>query len=169
MLSSLPCIRKSSWKQKKLEIPMIDTFRNLACSLYSCPMRVVSSRDKNHMRGKCGEHLAGTSVRLNPAYLARLFACLTFCLISMPSSASATIRNVQTYGAKGDGTNQDTAAINSAISALQPGDTLLFPCTANSTYVITAQLTISQTSGGVPLSNVTVDGSSCAIIRDTAS
>jgi hypothetical protein len=87
----------------------------------------------------------------------------------MPPSARATIRNVQTYGAKGDGTTNDTAAINSAISALQPGDTLLFPCTANSTYLITAQLTISQTSGGVPLSNVTVDGSSCAIIRGTAS
>jgi len=148
---------------------MIDTFQNLARLLYSCAMRVVSSRDKNHMRGKCGEHLAGTSVRLNPAYLAGLFACLTFCLISMPSSASATIRDVQTYGAKGDGTTDDTAAINSAISALQPGDTLLFPCTANSTYLITAQLTINQTSGGVPLSNVTLDGSSCAIIRDTAS
>jgi len=160
-------MRKSSWNQEKLEVPMTDTVQNLVRSLYSCAMRVVSS--KNRIRGKRGEHLAGTSVRWNPAYLARLFACLTFCLISMPSSANATIRNVQTYGAKGDGTTNDTAAINSAISALQPGDTLLFPCTANSTYLITAQLTISQTSGGVPLSNVTVDGSSCAIIRNTAS
>jgi hypothetical protein len=90
-------------------------------------------------------------------------------LISMPSSASATIRNVQTYGAKGDGTTDDTAAIYSTILALQPGDTLLFPCTTNSTYLITAQLIINQTSGGVPLSNVTVDGSSCAIIRGTVS
>src|SRR2546427_1908892 len=149
--------------------PMIDTVQNLVRSLYSCAMRVVSFRGKNHIRGKRGAHLAGTSVRLNPAYLAGLFACLTFCLISMPSSTNATIRNVQTYGAKGDGTTNDTAGINSAISALQPGDTLLFPCTANSTYLITAQLTINQTSGGVLLSNVTLDGSSCAIIRGTAS
>jgi hypothetical protein len=148
---------------------MIDTFQKLARSLHFCAMLVVSSQGKTHFRRECGEDLAGTSVRLNPAYLAGLFTCLTFCLTCMPPSARATIRNVQTYGAKGDGTTNDTAAINSAISALQPGDTLLFPCTANSTYLITAQLTISQTSGGVPLSNVTVDGSSCAIIRGTAS
>jgi len=35
--------------------------------------------------------------------------------------------------------------------------------------LILAQLTINNTSDGAPLSNVTVDGSSCAIIRDTAS
>jgi len=148
---------------------MIDTFQKLARSLHFCAMLVVSSQGKTHFRRECGEDLAGTSVRLNPAYLAGLLTCLIFCLTCMPPSARATIRNVQTYGAKGDGTTNDTAAINSAISALQPGDTLLFPCTANSTYLITAQLTISQTSGGVPLSNVTVDGSSCAIIRGTAS
>jgi len=148
---------------------MIDTVQNLVRSLYSFAMRVILSQSKNHIRGKPGEDLLGTSLRLNPAYLAGLFAFLTFCLISVPSSANATIRNVQTYGAKGDGTTDDTAAIYSAILALQPGDTLLFPCTANNTYVITAQLTINQTAGGVPLSNVTVDGSSCAIIRGTAS
>lgn len=148
---------------------MIDTVQNLGRSLYSCVMQVVSFRSKNRIQGKRGAHHAATSAHLNPAYLAGLFACLTFCLISMPSSTNATIRNVQAYGAKGDGTTNDTAAINSAISALQPGDTLLFPCTANSTYLITAQLTISQTSGGVPLSNVTMDGSSCAIIRGIAS
>ncbi len=148
---------------------MIDTVQNLVRSLYSCEMRVVPSRGKDHIRGKRGGHVAGTSAHLNPAYLAAYLGCLTLCLISMVPSANATIRNVQTYGAKGDGTTNDTAAIQTAISALQPGDTLLFPCTANSTYLILAQLTINNTSDGAPLSNVTVDGSSCAIIRDTAS
>ena len=148
---------------------MIDTVQNLVRSLYSCEMRVVPSRGKDQIRGKRGGHVASTSVHLNPAYLAAFLGCLTLCLISMVPSANATIRNVQTYGAKGDGTTNDTAAIQTAISALQPGDTLLFPCTANSTYLILAQLTINNTSDGAPLSNVTVDGSSCAIIRDTAS
>ena len=83
------------------------------------------------------------------------------CLLFMPAPASATIRNVQSYGAKGDGATDDTAAINNAIAALQPGDTLLFPCTANSIYAINGQLTINVT-------NVTVDGSGCAIIQDAA-
>jgi Pectate lyase superfamily protein len=82
-------------------------------------------------------------------------------MLSTPAPASATIRNVQSYGAKGDGTTDDTAAINSAIAALRPGDTLLFPCTSNSTYLINGQLSINVT-------NVTVDGSSCAIIQDIA-
>lgn len=67
--------------------------------------------------------------------------------------------NVMNYGATGNGTTDDTTAINSAISALRPGDTLSFPC---GTYLTTSQLTIST-------SNVTVDGGTCAIIRNTAS
>lgn len=35
--------------------------------------------------------------------------------------------NVKNYGAVGDGATNDTAAINAAIAALTPGDTLLFP------------------------------------------
>jgi len=66
---------------------------------------------------------------------------------------------VLSYGALGDGIHNDTLNINSAIAALQPGDTLLFPCTTNSTYLITSQLTIN-------VSDVTVDGSGCAIIKD---
>jgi hypothetical protein len=87
-----------------------------------------------------------------------------FCVVVVlcPSSAYATVQNVLNYGAKGDGTTDDTAAINSAIAALQPGDTLLFPCTTSDTYLISSQLTID-------VADVTVDGSSCAIIKDTYS
>jgi hypothetical protein len=45
---------------------------------------------------------------------------------------------------------------------MQPGDTLLFPCTTSNTYLISSQLTINVT-------DVTVDGSSCAIIKDVYS
>jgi len=76
--------------------------------------------------------------------------------------ASGATINVLNYGAMGNSATDDTAAIKNAIAALQPGDTLLFPCTTNSTYLITSQLTLN-------VSNVTVDGSSCAVIHNTSS
>src|SRR5215510_1990658 len=75
------------------------------------------------------------------------------------SSSLAAIRDVTVYGATGNGGTDDTIAIYNAISALAPGDTLLFPC---GTYLITYQLFINIT-------NITVDGSSCATIRNTRS
>jgi Pectate lyase superfamily protein len=74
-------------------------------------------------------------------------------------AATTSPINVMNYGATGNGTTDDTAAINSAISALRSGDTLSFPC---GTYLTKSQLTINT-------SNVTVDGGSCAIIRNTSS
>ena len=70
---------------------------------------------------------------------------------------SGTLVDVTTFGAMGNGTTDDTAAINNAIATLTSGSTLLFPC---GTYLTTSQLTIN-------ISNVTVDGSSCAIILNT--
>src|SRR5258708_29626955 len=67
--------------------------------------------------------------------------------------------NVKNYGATGNGSTDDTAAINNAIAALTRGATLLFPC---GNYLVTSQLTIN-------VSNITVDGSNCAVIRNTAS
>src|SRR3989454_293247 len=75
------------------------------------------------------------------------------------SSVPAAIRDVTVYGATGNGGTDDTTAIYNAIFALAPGDTLLFPC---GTYLTTYQLFINVT-------NVTVDGSSCATIRNTSS
>ena len=51
------------------------------------------------------------------------------------------------------------AAINNAIGGLTSGATLLFPC---GTYKTTSQLTIH-------VSNVTIDGSGCAVIHNTSS
>jgi hypothetical protein len=62
---------------------------------------------------------------------------------SVTSSAAAltvnsgTIINVLNYGAIGNGSTDDTAAINRAIAALQPGYELFFPC---GTYQISAGL-----------------------------
>ena len=75
------------------------------------------------------------------------------------SISQASVRDVTSFGAMGNGTTDDTTAINNAIAALVPGDTLLFPC---GTYLTTSQLLVS-------VSNVTIDGSGCATIHDTGS
>ena len=64
-------------------------------------------------------------------------------------SASATVTidaatsgiNPKNYGATGNGTTDDTAAINSAIAALTPGASLVFPC---GTYLVSSQLSIKS-------------------------
>jgi len=78
------------------------------------------------------------------------------------NTSSGSIINVLNYGATGNGSTDDTTAVNSAIAALQPGDTLLFPCTSSSTYLLSSQLTLN-------ISNFTVDGSSCAILHNISS
>jgi len=88
-----------------------------------------------------------------------LTASFTVSVNVSNTSGGGTIVNVTSFGATGNGSTNDTAAINSAIAALSSGSTLLFPC---GTYLTSAQLTLN-------LSNVTVDGSSCAIIHNTSS
>src|SRR2546427_11388478 len=97
-------------------------------------------------------------------HLILLFTGFALC----PRPVYATVRDVTKppYNAAGDGVTDDPTAITTAIGAMQPGDTLLFPCTTSSTYLINSQLTIIQNSHGVLLSDVTVDGSGCAIIKD---
>jgi hypothetical protein len=82
--------------------------------------------------------------------------------VTLNVSNSGTIINVLNYGATGNGSTNDTAAIKNAIAALHPGDTLLFPCTTNSTYLVNSQLTLN-------ISNITVDGNACATIHSTGS
>ena len=55
-----------------------------------------------------------------------LIAILLAMLCCMPSAIAATI-DVTSYGANGNDTIDDTAAIGSAVNALTDGDTLLFP------------------------------------------
>jgi hypothetical protein len=124
---------------------------NFVRSTYPCVIREVLPRGLRRYRGKCSQRLGGASVRLNSAYLTALFVSLTLSLLSMPATASATTWNVvQNCGATGNGSTDDTAAINTCIGKLQPGDTLLFP---QGTYKITSSLVID-------IANVTVDGSS---------
>ena len=79
--------------------------------------------------------------------------------LTVNASSGGTIINVLDYGATGNGSTDDTAAINSAIAALSSGATLFFPC---GTYKTSSQLTLNK-------SNVTVDGGSCAVLHNTSS
>jgi len=84
----------------------------------------------------------------------------TFVFLRSQSTSQADTRGVKSFGAAGDGVTDDTAAINTAIAALQPGDELFFPC---GTYKISSGLTIRE-------SNVTVAGApGCATIQATGS
>jgi len=57
--------------------------------------------------------------------------------VAVNVSNSSSIINVLNYGATGNGSTNDTTAINNAIAALQPGYELFFPC---GTYQISAGL-----------------------------
>jgi polygalacturonase len=75
-----------------------------------------------------------------------------------------TILNVTTYGAKGDGVTDDTAAIQAAVNALNPGDTVEVPA---GTFMVNAlQGNDNFASGGIFLkSNMTLALSSEAILQ----
>jgi hypothetical protein len=69
--------------------------------------------------------------------------------VTVNVSNSGTVINVWNYGAAGNGSTDDTAAINNAIAALQPGYELFFPC---GTYEISAGLT------AITKNNLVIDG-----------
>lgn len=93
----------------------------------------------------------------------RSLAYLLLVLFAVrPAVPKTTVVSVASYGATGNGTTDDTAAINRAIAALAPGQTLLFPC---GTYLLSAAL--------IPInkSNVQVVGPSlsCATLHARSS
>ena len=98
---------------------MIDTLQNLVSSADSNAVRTVPCRGKNQIREKRWQRLVRILVRVSPACPAAMFACFTFCLLSMPPSASATTHNVvQNCGARGDGTTERPTTPQPSIPAL---------------------------------------------------
>lgn len=90
----------------------------------------------------------------------RLARTLTISLLCCVPAWS-TVRNVQTCGAAGNGSTDDTAAINACIGRLVAGDILLFP---SGKYRVTSALT------PIRVNNVEVNGSSgAATIKSSAS
>lgn len=66
------------------------------------------------------------------ALLLALFILGSLC--SVPAHAEGNVINVKNYGAAGNGSTDDTAAVQAALSAAGAGDTLYFP---NGTYPMT--------------------------------
>lgn len=90
-----------------------------------------------------------------------LFVSITFLIVvGLQLPAFATVRNVQTScGATGNGSTDDTSAINTCIGQLVSGDTLEFPA---GTYRVSSLNAIN-------VSNVIIDGSNntATIISET--
>ena len=53
-------------------------------------------------------------------------SCVILLVVILALPAFAATRDVKGFGALGNGSHDDTAAIKSAIAALQPGDVLIF-------------------------------------------
>jgi hypothetical protein len=92
--------------------------------------------------------LAAGSVTGTVAVLSNATNSPTTIGLSGTGASATTIVNVKNFGATGNGSTDDTAAINNAIAALQPGYALLFPC---GSYKISSGLTLAT-------NNVTVYG-----------
>lgn len=71
------------------------------------------------------------------------FDTLTINSTASGGSSSSIWIDVTTFGATGDGSTDDTAAINAAIATMTPGSTLYFPA-ASVYYKITSVLSITQ-------------------------
>ncbi len=85
---------------------------------------------------------------------------ITTKALTIQINPAPTVIDVTAHGATGNGTTDDTAAINTSIGLLAAGNTLFFPC---GTYLITSALTT------ISLDNVTVTGpagmTNCATIK----
>jgi Pectate lyase superfamily protein/Putative Ig domain len=73
---------------------------------------------------------------------------------------------VTNFGATGNGTTDDTAAINSAIRSLRANGTLYFPC---GTYAISSALNAITLSGVTVEGPASVTGGNCATLKLTGS
>jgi len=97
----------------------------------------------------------GQSVKSFRDRIVATLPCILLLVLFFVLPAFATTRDVQTFGALGDGSHDDTAAINSAVAALQSGDLLNFPC---GIYLVSSRISIS-------VSNITVEGNGCSTIK----
>jgi|GEM_PF-6082264 hypothetical protein len=90
------------------------------------------------------------------AFLFTIAPSLASATVCAPAPTSSTIINVKNYGATGNGSTNDTSAINSAIGAVPSGGTVYIP---DGIYMIDALTSIK------PKSNMTLSLSSGAVLK----
>jgi len=73
-------------------------------------------------------NLAAARLRFNEVTLTTELSENGGAYVPLSSSAGSPFTNVQSYGAIGDGTTDDTVAIQNAVNAYPSGGTILFPC-----------------------------------------
>jgi parallel beta-helix repeat protein len=90
-----------------------------------------------------------------------IISFFSLLLISLPSAAeeSSEFINVRAFGAIGDGTTNDTVAIQAAIDALGQEGTISFP---SGTYIISDKLDF------IGKKNITVEGNQSTLIQTTS-
>src|SRR5205823_14360214 len=67
--------------------------------------------------------------------------------------------SVREYGADGNGSNDDTVAIQNAINSMHAGETLYFPCTNGQSYKVTNTINF----GSMADKTIKGSGRNCAI------
>ena len=111
---------------------------------------------------RCVGYSSYRKARLAPfaAWEAALISgIIAFCSIYASAQATPDI-NVKNYGAKGDGSSDDTAAIRAAFNAATAGGTVYFPC---GIYAVNPNQPFTPHSGTV----VSGAGAWCSAIRYT--
>ncbi len=167
--SGLPTPDKSPQKPSHVSISISPTRASVASgATQQFTATVTGTNNKAVTWSATAGSISSSGLFTAPTVTANTTVTVTATSQADPSkTASATVTvnapgvavNVTSFGATGNGTTDDTAAIKNAIATLTSGATLLFPC---GTYRTTSALTLN-------LSNVTVDGSGCAVIRNTSS
>jgi parallel beta-helix repeat protein len=112
-----------------------------------------------HVRSSVPRTIRSAQHKAMLAVFAVLFA---FLLLPLANATVPTI-NVKTYGATGNGSTDDTFAINRAISAIPSGGAVLsFPC---GTYVISSSLSIIGKSNVSVLGQTSSTGANCSTLK----
>src|SRR5712671_279587 len=105
-----------------------------------------------------------------------IIICIALLLVLLSTGASPKIpldatQDVKTFGAKGNGQNDDTAAIQAAINSLQgTGGTVFFPAgTYKTTSTLLVPEKINLKGTGMRSSTVSYSGAGYAIALGSAS
>lgn len=86
----------------------------------------------------------------------------------VPTSMQATPISVASYGAKGDGTTDDSAAFAAAIAAATADQEVLVPATSTNVYLLASPLVLAASTGGASAVTLSVSALGVSVTGATA-